>query len=125
MSSDTITLKISTPSKIFLNEDVYRVVIPAAHGNLTVIKGRAPTSILFFRGLILVLDRNDNFVERYFTKEGVADIKDDICHISTEDIIPFSQITLAQAKEKLADSHHEDSINFYRMVVNVLSNLNK
>ena len=122
MATDSITLKISTPSAIFRNEEVYRVVIPAAHGNLTILKGRAPTSIFFNRGLILVLDRNDKYIEKYFTKEGVADIKDNICHISTEDIIPFNEITLQQAQEKLASSKHQDSIKFYRMVINVLSN---
>lgn len=125
MANDNITLKISTPSQIFRNEEVYRVVIPAAHGNLTIIKGRAPTSIFFNRGLIRVLDRNDKYIEQYFTKEGIADINEDICHISTEDIIPFKQITLQQAKEKLESSHHEDSIKFYQMVINVLSNLDK
>ncbi|MDR1026403.1 MAG: hypothetical protein LBL47_03290, partial [Lactobacillus sp.] len=64
MASDNITLKITTPAGILRNEEVYRVVIPGAHGNITVIKGRAPTSILFERGLIIVLDRNNHAVEK-------------------------------------------------------------
>ena len=118
-----ITLKLSTPSRTIRNDKVYRVTLPSVRSNLTVIKDRAPTSIFFQNGVASVLDSNGNATDRYFLMAGVADIKDNFCNVSSEMVIPFKDITLAQAKEKGETAPSESLKDFYNMIQMTLSNL--
>ena len=98
-------------------------MLPSVRGNLTILKDRAPTSIFFQSGVVTVLDNNDKYTDRYFVMSGVADIKDNFCNISSELVIPFENITLAQAKEKEEAAPSESLKSFYNMIQITLGNL--
>ena len=77
----SIMLKIHAPSKKVLEKKVEKVSIPAYDGDLTVLKGRAPSEILLNKGKIKILSENAEVLEEYQIGQGIADIAGDICTI--------------------------------------------
>ena len=118
--AENITLQIYTPEKTVLNKKVYRVVLPYGKINLTLIDDRAPTSLVLHPGLLEILAEDDRVVEAYFIDGGVVDAADNVCKISTRNIIKQSKITLEQALELKKQKPH-DAI-FYQMIADYLQN---
>ena len=81
-----VRLKIFTPDKVYKEQDVRRVVVPGADGDLTVLPERAPTAMVLTNGYVRVLDEHDGITDKYFIRGGIANIADDICAISTEGV---------------------------------------
>ena len=82
-----VRLKIFTPDKVYKEQDVRRVVVPGADGDLTVLPERAPTVMVLTNGYVRVLDEHDGITDKYFIRGGIANIADDICAISTEGVV--------------------------------------
>jgi F0F1-type ATP synthase epsilon subunit len=101
--STPIKLKIYMPERVVVEKDVYRVVLPNNGSMLTVIEGRTPTLLALDRGLLRILDENNQVIEEYFVSTGAADIKNDTCTVLTEAAINRKDITLEQAKEMYAE----------------------
>ncbi len=112
--AQNISLKIFTPDKTALNRKVYRVVLPFGKTNLTLIEGRAPTSLLLNKGVLQILDESYKVTEAYFINGGVVDAAENVCKISTLRLIKTTDITLEKAEE-LANSEPQNA-EFYQMV---------
>ena len=54
-----IGLKIYTPEKLALDKEIYRVVLPQGRSNLTIIKNRAPTSLILDTGVLQILNEGN------------------------------------------------------------------
>ena len=110
-----IGLKIYTPEKLALDKEIYRVVLPQGRSNLTIIKNRAPTSLILDTGVLQILNEGNEPVEKYFIDTGVADVAENKCTISTLHFIKTDKITSSEAEE-LAVSEPQ-SAEFYQMIV--------
>ena len=88
-----VHLKIVLPSKIYKEEDVYRVVIPGESGNLTVLEDRAPSVLTLRSGYITVLGEASSEESNYFIVGGVANIADNVCEVLTEAVVPEEHIS--------------------------------
>lgn len=88
-----VHLKIFTPDKVYKEQDVRRVVVPGADGDLTVLPERAPTAMVLTNGYVRVLDEHDSITDKYFIRGGIANIADDICAISTEGVVSEDDIS--------------------------------
>lgn len=116
-----IIFRISRPYKIYRTAMVDRVVVPAVNGDLTVLMDRAPTLALLRNGMVQVLDKANNPVERYFVKGGVADIARNRCAVSTEKVVSYDNISVERATEKRDAAIHDDDKAYYQMIVDYLT----
>ena len=71
-----VTLKLSKPYMVYNPEKADKIVLPAEKGPLTVISGRAPTSLMLRRGVIRLLDKDNQPLKHYFIKSGAAEKRD-------------------------------------------------
>ena len=88
-----VHLKIVLPSKVYKEEDVYRVVIPGEHGDLTVLEERAPSVLTLRSGYIKVLGESSSEENNYFIVGGVANIADNVCEVLTEAVVSEEHIS--------------------------------
>lgn len=116
----TIGLKIYTPEKLAFDKNVYRAVLPDGRLNLTVIEDRAPTSLILEAGVLQILDESDNTVERFFIDNGVVDIAENKCTISTLHLIKSDKIT-AEKAAALANEEPQAE-KFYQMIEKYFEN---
>ena len=116
--AENVTLKIWTPEHTVMNKKVYRVVLPYADKNLTVIEDRAPTSLVITPGVMQILDEGDHVSAWYFIDSGVADIADNVCKISTRHFVEHSHIDADKAAQ-LKESEPENAV-FYDMIMHYL-----
>lgn len=111
---ENLTLKIFTPQKNVLNRKVYRVVLPYGKVNLTLIKDRAPTSLILQAGAVQILDKNDQVQEVYFIDGGVADIADNVCNLSVTKFLSGKDINRDFAEAESAKDTEEGC--FYKAI---------
>ena len=95
---ENIRLKIVLPHKMLPVEEAERIIIPAVKGNLTVLIGRAPTTLLLTNGVLDVLNEDNETVEKYFIQGGVANVAADECEIVTQKAINAKDITKEEAQ---------------------------
>ena len=94
-----IELKIYMPEKLVLSDKVYRAVLPFDNKTITVLKGRAPTLIVLERGVIQILNEENNAIDEWLVSEGCADIKQDTCTILTEACFNKKELNYQKAQE--------------------------
>ena len=111
---ENLILKIFTPQKNVLNRKVYRVVLPYGKVNLTLIKDRAPTSLILQAGAVQILDKNDQVQEVYFIDGGVADIADNVCNLSVTKFLSGKDINRDFAEAESAKDTEESY--FYKAI---------
>ena len=108
--SNHIQLKIILPHKVLPTTEIAQVVIPAYHGMLTVIKDRAPTTVLLKNGILDILDTSNASVKKYFIQGGVANIAANECVVMTGKALEMSTISETQVQEALT-LHQEELKN--------------
>ncbi|MBR3675549.1 MAG: hypothetical protein IKN71_00225 [Alphaproteobacteria bacterium] len=118
--AENITLKIFTPERTALNRKVYRVVLPYGNTNLTIVEDRAPTSLVLHDGAMHILNADDSIADTYFLDDGVVDVADNVCKISTRHIIHRSKISLERARQLLEEEPQNES--YYQAIINYLEN---
>lgn len=94
-----IELKIYMPEKLVLSDKVYRAVLPFDNKTITVLKGRAPTLIVLERGVIQILNEENNVIDEWLVSGGCADIKQDTCTILTEACFNKKELNYQKAQE--------------------------
>lgn len=87
-----VHLKIVLPSKVYKEEDVYRVLVPGENGDLTVLEERAPSVLSLRCGYIKVLGETGSEEEKIFIVGGAANIADNVCEVLTEAVVPEEHI---------------------------------
>ena len=114
MANNNLKLEIYTPDKIFLKKDVYRVVLPYGNVNLTIIRDRAPTSLILRTGTLIILNENNETSDIFFIDGGVVDVAQNVCKISVQHIINRQKITLEQALQ--LQQKEPENAEFYQMI---------
>lgn len=104
MTNQDIQLKIVLPYKILPTSDVARVVLPAEKGMMTIIKDRAPITVLLTNGVLELLDEHNASVEKYFIQGGVANVAANKCEVMTERALKFDEVD-AEKIQELKNEH--------------------
>lgn len=117
--SENITLKIFTPLKVALNRKAYRVVLPYGKVNITLQEGYAPTSFYLQAGAVQILDSENKTVAVYFIDEGIADIAENTCTVSTKYFLAKNDVSLPNALEKAQTDDKKQK--FYQAIAEYLT----
>lgn len=119
--ADEIMLTIANPMEIVLETAAARVMLPSVNGYITILPQRAPMILQLQNGLMQLLDSQGKPTARYFVRRGVANISEDKCIVSTEDLIEFDKITLAEAEDAAQNKPWPMQREFYAKVAEILS----
>ena len=106
---------------VYNPEKADKIVLPAEKGPLTVISGRAPTSLMLRRGVIRLLDKDNQPLKHYFIKSGVADVAEDICAVSAEVIDAYTDMSKELAAEKRDAAKTQEDKDYYQMIFDEIS----
>lgn len=112
-----IKLTLVIPSKVYLEEKVASVIIPAVRADVNILPDRAPSVFVLDFGVVQVLDKNGSVKKRYFIESGMADIADNNCRIMTQGIVPYDDMTPHIAKQKVETAENEQERLFYQMIL--------
>lgn len=112
-----IKLSLIIPSKVYLEEKVASVIIPAVRADVNILPDRAPSVFVLDFGVVQILGRNGELKKRYFIQSGMAEIAEDSCKIMTQDVIPYDDMTPYLAKQRVEASDNEQDRLFYQMIL--------
>lgn len=112
-----ISLRISRPFDVYMLKDVAAVVLPATKGNITILPERAPSQFLIENGIIQILDKQNQVIERCFVSAGVADIASNVCEVAVEKIVPWADLNVEKAMKEHENAQSLSDKRFYQMVL--------
>lgn len=112
-----IKLTLVIPSKVYLEEKVASVIIPAVRAEVNILPDRAPSVFVLDFGVVQILDRHGSLKKRYFIQSGVAEIADNTCRVMTQGIVPYEDMTPHLAKQKVEAAENEQDKLFYQMIL--------
>lgn len=112
-----IHYQLAQPDRTVAEGDSWGVILPAGDVNLTVISERAPSLIRLDAGMLQIVDEKGEIQKRFFVKEGIATVANDVCVVASENIIPFGDISIDEALQKAKDDA------FYQTIVDCLSSV--
>lgn len=112
-----IKLSLIIPSKVYLEEKVASVILPAVRADVNILPDRAPSVFVLDFGVIQILGRNGEVKKRYFIHSGVAEIAEDTCKVMTQNVVPYDDMTPHSAKQLIETADNEQDRLFYQMVL--------
>lgn len=92
-----------TPEQQVLDEQITQAIVPAHDGKVGVLTGRAPLLVKLGLGE-LRLDLVGGEKRVFFIDGGVAQMKDDVLTIVTDEAIPHAEIDAETARAELAEA---------------------
>jgi F-type H+-transporting ATPase subunit epsilon len=98
-----IHLEIVSPERLLLSRDVDMVVIPAFEGDMGVLEGHAPMTVVL-RGGVVSLYEEDRVVETLFVASGFAEVTPERCTVLANEAMPVKELDLADAERRLRDA---------------------
>ncbi len=119
--SEKVKFVLSKPEKVVRRGEYWGIVLPTVRDNLTVINGRAPSLVYLNPGVIKLMDSPDNVCEKIYVSEGIAEIANNQCNVSSEYILLKKEISLAEAQERLNICTDEKEQKFYQAICDDLS----
>ena len=111
-----VNLTIVLPAKIFLQEKVGSVIVPAVRADVDILPNRAPSVFALDFGLLQLLNENGSVKSKYFIQSGMAEVVDNECKVMTQGIIS-ADITAHEAKKRLDMAENEQMKIFYQMIL--------
>ncbi len=115
--NNELKLSIILPAKVYLEEKVASVIIPAVRAEVDILPDRAPSVFVLDFGVLQILDRNGTLKKRYFIQSGVAEVADNHCKVMTQGCVPYDSITPAIAKKKVEEAENEQGRLFFSMIL--------
>ena len=94
------------PDKVVKSGNTWGIVLPDDKVNQTVIAGQTLGVMKISNGIIRLLDSNGKITERFFVRQGIANIVNDECIVASEDIIAFDDVDV-EAVMKCDDDFHK------------------
>ncbi len=110
-------LTIVVPSKIYLEEEVASVILPAVRADVNILSDRAPSVFILDFGVVQILDASGLAKAKYFVRSGVAEIARNLCKVMVQDIVPVDSIKPYDAKRKVEAAVDEQERLFYQMIL--------
>ncbi len=98
----TLKLDVVTPEALLFSGDVNMVEVPGAEGVFGVLPGHMPLIALVSAGMVKVQASNGN--QSIFITSGLAEVNEQGCVILADGVIDPQSLSIAQAKEKLAEA---------------------
>jgi F-type H+-transporting ATPase subunit epsilon len=98
-----VSLEIVSPEKLLLSRSVDMVVIPAAEGDMGVLKGHSPM-IVTLRGGTIALYEGDRITDKLFVSGGFAEVTTERCTVLATEVLPVGELSRATADKRLADA---------------------
>ncbi len=115
--SNELKLTIELPTGVFLEKEVSGVIIPAVRAPVEILPERAPSVFVLDFGVLEIVGRGNLQKEKFFIYSGAADVAQNHCKIMTQEVVPATDITINQAKERAENAHDEVERLFYEMIV--------
>ena len=103
-----ITLEIVSPEKLLLSRDVDMVVIPASEGDMGVLQGHSPTTVML-RGGIVSLYEGDRLLESLFVAGGFAEVTPERCTVLAGEAMAVNELDRSEAEKRLRDAEEAHS----------------
>ena len=98
-----LKLEIVSPEKLLMSRDVEMVVLPAAEGDMGVLEGHSPVTVML-RGGVVSLYEGERVTESFFVAGGFAEVTPEGCTILAGEAMPVNEIDRAAADKRLADA---------------------
>ena len=98
-----LKLEIVSPEKLLLSRDVDMVVIPAAEGDMGILEGHSPVTVML-RGGVVSLYEGEKVVESLFVAGGFAEVTPEGCTVLAGEAMPVNEINRDQAEKRLRDA---------------------
>ena len=98
-----LKLEIVSPEKLLMSRDVEMVVLPAAEGDMGVLEGHSPVTVML-RGGVVSLYEGERVTESFFVAGGFAEVTPEGCTILAGEAMPVNEIDRAEADKRLADA---------------------
>ncbi len=98
-----LKLEIVSPEKLLLSRDVDMVVIPAAEGDMGILEGHSPVTVML-RGGVVSLYEGERVVESLFVAGGFAEVTPEGCTVLAGEAMPVNEIDRDQAEKRLRDA---------------------
>ena len=115
--ANEVNVSIILPARIYLQEKVSSVILPAVRADVDILPDRAPSIFALDFGLVKLLNQNGTLKDSYFIQPGMAEIADNECRIMTQGVISAKEVSAYDAKKKLAEAESEQMKLFYQMVL--------
>ena len=129
--SDSFTLEIVNPEKLFLSLDnVSEVVVPAFEGDMGILKDHISIISFLKPGIVKVFTGNE--VKELYVEDGIIEFSENSLSILTSRIIDIKEIKkddlstmINEANEALKDENLDDQKRFLaNQKIDVLNRLN-
>ena len=98
-----VNLEIVSPEKLLLSRDVDMVVIPAFEGDMGVLEGHAPVTVIL-RGGVVSLYEGDRVTDTLFVDGGFAEVTPERCTVLASEAMPTNEIERSEAEKRLQDA---------------------
>jgi F-type H+-transporting ATPase subunit epsilon len=98
-----IKLEIVSPEKLLLSRDVDMVVIPALEGDMGVLEGHAPMTVIL-RGGVVSLYEGDRLTDSLFVAGGFAEVTGQQCTVLAGEAMPVNELDRAEAEKRIRDA---------------------
>ena len=112
-----INLTIAVPSKIYLEEKVASVIVPAVRAAVNILPSRAPSVFVLDFGVLEILNDNGGVKKRYFVQSGMAEVVGNNCKVMVQGIVPFEEVDLRAAQKQIETAENEQEKLFYQMIL--------
>lgn len=120
-----INLTIALPGKVYLEEKVSSVVVPALKAAVNVLPDRAPSVFVLDYGALDILDEMGKLQKRYFVMAGVAEVAENNCKVMVQGIVPFENMDAKKAQTLVEDAQNAQDRLFYQMISNYYNGVSK
>ena len=98
-----VHLEIVSPEKLMLSRDVEMVVIPAYEGDMGVLEGHAPVTVVL-RGGVVSLYEGDRVTDTLYVAGGFAEVTPERCTVLAGEAMPVNEIERSEAEKRLRDA---------------------
>ena len=120
-----VTLKISSPSRVFAEVKADKIVVPAMKGDLTVLPSRAPLSLLLRNGQVKLLSQDNRVTSRYFVQGGVMNAAADVCQIGSPRVEEYDGLDIAKVRQALENAKTQEDRDYYQALLDELEMFGK
>ena len=112
-----VNVSIILPARIYLQEKVANVIVPAIRSDVDILPDRAPSVFALDFGLVKLFNHNGTLKDSFFIQPGMAEVVDNECKIMTQGVISAKEVSVFDVKKKLAEAESEQMKLFYQMVL--------
>jgi len=98
-----VHLEIVSPEKLLLSRDVDMVVIPAFEGDMGVLEGHAPVTVVLLGGVVSLYE-GDRVTDTLYVAGGFAEVTPEGCTVLASEATPVNELERSEADRRLRDA---------------------